>query len=118
LREAGIRQIGTNLLRVPITLRGEAGRTDVKLKQGARQAEANSNDGEGRAVKSDGLRELEGRQINVALANGGRIDDCQLVSAGRSVAGTLWLFTNGSDLFVDIGEVIAVWESGGCVRAA
>jgi hypothetical protein len=69
-------------------------------------------------MSSDGLRQWEGRQVSVALADGSRIDDCQLVSAGRNAAGTLWLFTNGSDLFVCIDDVTAVWEAGGCSQAA
>ena len=69
-------------------------------------------------MSNDGLRQWEGRQVSVALADGSRIDDCQLVSAGRCGAGTLWLFTNGADLFVSIDDVTAVWEVSGCFRAA
>ena len=69
-------------------------------------------------MSNDGLRQWEGRQISVALATGSRIDDCQLVSAGRSAAGKLWLFTNGADLFVAIDDIIAVWEAGAGARAA
>jgi hypothetical protein len=65
-----------------------------------------------------GLQQLEGLQVSVALADGSRIDDCQLVSAGRSGAASLWLFTNGADLFVAFENVIAVWEAGGHFRAA
>ena len=65
-----------------------------------------------------GLRQLEGRQVSVALADGSRIDDCQLVSAGRYGAASLWLFTNGADLFVALENVTAVWEAGGRFRAA
>ncbi|HYH51906.1 MAG TPA: hypothetical protein VEG38_20360 [Acidimicrobiia bacterium] len=69
-------------------------------------------------MSSDGLRQWEGRQVSVALADGSRIDDCQLVSAGRKAAGTLWLFTNGSDVYVSIDDVTAIWEAGGCSQAA
>ena len=69
-------------------------------------------------MSSDLLRQWEGRQVSVALTDGSRIDDCQLVSAGRTAAGTLWLFTNGSDLFVSVDEVTAVWEAGRCSEAA
>ena len=55
---------------------------------------------------------LEGQQVNVALADGTRIDDCQLISAGRSDAPTLWLYTNGADRFVPLAEIRDVWESG------
>ena len=61
-------------------------------------------------MSNDRLRQWEGRQVSVALADGSRIDDCQLVSAGRNGAGTLWLFTNGSDVFVALTDVTAVWE--------
>jgi hypothetical protein len=57
------------------------------------------------------LTALEGRQVSLALRNGDRIDDAQLVSARRNRAGTLWLFTNGSDRFVAVGDVIDVWEA-------
>jgi hypothetical protein len=56
------------------------------------------------------MRCLEGRQVSVALADGSRIDDCQLVSAGRPGVQTLWVFTNGADAFVPLPEVIDVWE--------
>ena len=68
-------------------------------------------------MSNEGLRQWEGRQASIALADGSRIDDCQLVSAGRHGAETLWLFTNGADLFVSLSDVTAVWEAGGC-RAA
>lgn len=55
------------------------------------------------------LQVLEGRQVNVALRDGCRIDDCQLVSAPRAGIETLWLFSNGDDLFV-AANVIDLWE--------
>jgi hypothetical protein len=58
-----------------------------------------------------GLQLLEGQQVSVALRNGSRIDDCQLVSAGRATTTTLWLFSNGADMFVSLGDVIDVWEA-------
>lgn len=56
------------------------------------------------------LRSLEGRQVSVALTDGSRIDDCQLVSAGRPGVQTLWVFSNGADTFVPLPDVIEVWE--------
>jgi len=56
------------------------------------------------------LRLLEGHQVSVALRGGSRIDDCQLVSAGRRATKTLWLY-DGQDLFVPLQQVIDVWES-------
>ena len=55
-------------------------------------------------------RHLEGRRIGVALADGSRLDDCQLVSAGRDGAPSLWLYNNGADTFVTLIDVTDVWE--------
>ena len=56
------------------------------------------------------LRSLEGRQVSVSLSDGSRIDDCQVVSAGRPGVQTLWVFTNGADTFVPLPDIIDVWE--------
>ena len=69
-------------------------------------------------MTSRSLHMLEGRQVSVALRNGCRIDDCQLVSAPRARAGTLWLFSNGDDVFVSETDVIDVWEAACTGRAA
>jgi len=61
---------------------------------------------------------LEGRQVSLALRDGTRIDDCQLVSAGRTSTETLWLFTNGADVFVSFADVLDVWEAVAAGRAA
>jgi hypothetical protein len=55
------------------------------------------------------LRSLEGRHVSVALKGGSRIDDSQLVSAGHD--DSVWLFSNGADLFVSLGDILAVWET-------
>jgi len=55
---------------------------------------------------------LEGRQVGIALTDGSRIDDCQLISAGRHDAPALWLYDNGTDRFVPMGDVRDVWEFG------
>ena len=55
------------------------------------------------------MRELEGRHVSVALVGGGRIDDCQLISAGRPGTETVWLYS-GVDVFVPLADVIDVWE--------
>jgi hypothetical protein len=65
-----------------------------------------------------GLRSLEGRQVNIALRDGGRIDDCQLVSAGRASTATVWVFSNGTDLFLEFEELADAWESAVRSRAA
>jgi hypothetical protein len=58
--------------------------------------------------------------VNVALQDGTRIDDCQLVSGGRNSVPNLWLFTNGEDVFVARRDVLDVWETdaGNRPRAA
>jgi hypothetical protein len=56
------------------------------------------------------VRELEGRQVSLALVDGSRIDDCSLVSVGRGRTATVWIFTNGEDVFVDVSDVVDVWE--------
>ena len=59
------------------------------------------------------LRALEGHHVSLALTDGSRIDDCQLVSACRTQAGTVWLFTGGIDTFVPLGEIADLWEGKG-----
>jgi hypothetical protein len=56
------------------------------------------------------LNSLEGRRVSVALRDGSRIDDSQLVSAGRGGVQTIWLYTSGADTFVPFDEVIELWE--------
>jgi hypothetical protein len=56
------------------------------------------------------LRSLEGRRVTLALRNGTRIDDAQLVSAGSGKTRHLWLFDNGTDTFVSIDEVRELWD--------
>jgi hypothetical protein len=56
------------------------------------------------------LRPLEGRRVSVALRNGLRLDDCQLVSIGRRRSDRIWLFINGSDWFVRLRDVVDIWE--------
>lgn len=58
------------------------------------------------------LKAFEGRRVCVALADGSRLDDCQLVSAGRHRARNVWLFANGIDCFISPGGIVDVWEAG------
>jgi hypothetical protein len=69
-------------------------------------------------MTSRSCQAFEGRRVSVALRNGSRIDDCQLISAGRVCTATLWLFSNGLDLFVPIRQVLDVWEAPVAGRAA
>ena len=56
------------------------------------------------------LMSLEGRRVSLALRDGSRIDDAQLVSSGRGDVRTVWVFTNGMDAFVPLCDVVDVWE--------
>ena len=58
------------------------------------------------------VRQLEGYRVSVALSNGDRLDDCDLVAGPRGSTNRLWLFTGGLDLFVPLTDVVAVWETG------
>jgi hypothetical protein len=53
---------------------------------------------------------LEGHRLSVALRDGSRVDDCQLVSAGRGTVRSLWVYTNGADAFLSIDDIVAIWE--------
>lgn len=48
--------------------------------------------------------------MSLCLVNGSRIDDCQMVSAGRGPAENMWVFSNGVDRFVALCEVVDCWE--------
>jgi hypothetical protein len=61
-------------------------------------------------ARIDQLKVLEGRQVSLALRDGSRIDDCQLVSAGRSGVRSVWIFTQGLDVFLPWNDLIDVWE--------
>ena len=48
--------------------------------------------------------------VSLALIDGSRLDDCELVSAGHGRA-TLWLFINGADVFVPVAKVTDAWQA-------
>ena len=54
---------------------------------------------------------LEGRHVRITLADGSRIVDCELVSAGHHGVESLWLCADGADMFVPIVEVTDVREA-------
>lgn len=56
------------------------------------------------------LRSFQGSRVSLSLVDGGRIDDCQLISAGQP-GGDTWVFSNGADLFVPFDTITEVWES-------
>jgi hypothetical protein len=55
------------------------------------------------------LRELQGRLVGMALAGGGRIDECHLISSPAS-CGRVWAFENGRDIFIPVDEIRDCWE--------
>lgn len=63
------------------------------------------------SVASTKFQAFEGRQVSVALADGSRLDDCSLVSAGRGRAKTLWLVIDRIDAFLPMTDVVAIWEA-------
>ena len=58
------------------------------------------------------LRTLEGRRVSVALTDGSRIDDGELISAGRAGLRSVWIYVNGADTLVPMADVVDVWEPG------
>ncbi len=61
------------------------------------------------------LRRLEGAGVHLALADGSRLDDVNLVSTrGRS----LWVFDGGEDIFVPVTDVVDFWPAAGARTAA
>lgn len=54
-------------------------------------------------------RRLEGSSVCVALADGSRLDDVQLVSARGNLS--IWLFDCGEDVFVALSEVVDIWPA-------
>ena len=59
------------------------------------------------------IRSFEGQTVSLALIDGTRLDDCQLVSACRAGSGTLWVYENGSDRFVPVDNVVDLWGASG-----
>lgn len=54
------------------------------------------------------LRRFEGSTVSLALADGSRLDDVNLVSARGT---SLWIFAAGEDRFVPVASVIDAWPS-------
>jgi hypothetical protein len=57
------------------------------------------------------LRELEGREVNLALADGSRIDGVRLISTGGGRTPTVWLFAHGIDVFLPRLSIVAASEA-------
>jgi hypothetical protein len=56
------------------------------------------------------LRDLEGREVSLSMADGSRLDAVTLVSAGRGGTPTVWIYAGGIDVFVPRPHVIDAWE--------
>jgi hypothetical protein len=56
------------------------------------------------------LLALQGRKVALALADGGRIDDCTIVALPARAASKFWLSTGGRDIVVAARDVADVWE--------
>jgi len=55
------------------------------------------------------LYRFEGLTISLALTDGSRLDDVNLVSARGE---KLWVFACGEDVFVPVDQVIDAWPTG------
>ncbi|HEX6417467.1 MAG TPA: hypothetical protein VFZ77_03195 [Acidimicrobiales bacterium] len=64
-----------------------------------------------RGAATPHLRDLEGREVSLALADGSRLDGVTLVSAGRGRTPTVWVYAGGMDLFVPRTSVVDAWEA-------
>ena len=62
-------------------------------------------------MRREAMDRLEGSQVSVALRDGGRLDDCQLVSGPRGRSRMVWLFDGRIDVFVPVTDIVAVWEA-------
>ena len=57
------------------------------------------------------LQALEGRHVGLALMDGSRIEDWELVSAGGGAPETAWIWNmRGSHAFVPLARVVDFWE--------
>jgi hypothetical protein len=55
------------------------------------------------------LHRFEGSSVSLALVDGSRLDDVNLISAR---GGKLWIFHRGEDVFVPVSLVVDAWPSG------
>ncbi len=54
------------------------------------------------------IQKLEGRTVNVALADGSVLDRVPLVLARRN---SLWVVRDGEDAFLPLDRVVNVWDA-------
>jgi hypothetical protein len=59
----------------------------------------------------DRLSALIGKNVDLALDDGTRLDNCQLVSLPRRRhIGTAWIVNGGDDAFVAVDAITEFWE--------
>ena len=61
------------------------------------------------------LAALVGRDVCVSLADGTRLDDCQLVSFSRRLT-SAWIVHRGDDVFLPVDTITDVSDVGRAVR--
>ncbi len=66
--------------------------------------------GETDTITGLGLRDLEGHEVNLALADGSRYDAVTLVSVGGGRTPTIWLYAGGIDVFIPRTQVVDAWQ--------
>ena len=54
------------------------------------------------------LGRLQGRRVHVALTDGSVLDRVDLVLVRP---GSLWIFSDGEDVFVPVDRVVDVWDA-------
>ena len=59
-------------------------------------------------VRQVDVQKLEGRTVNVALADGSVLDRVPLVLARRNL---LWVVKDGEDAFLPLDRVVGVWDA-------
>jgi hypothetical protein len=59
------------------------------------------------------FRDLEGQRVCLALADGSRLDNVTVISAGRGQVASLWLDVGGMDVFLHHSQVVDAWKTTG-----
>jgi hypothetical protein len=67
-----------------------------------------SDDSGGSAESLTDLRQYQGRQVSISLMDGTVLSECLLVSAGRGGVQTIWIFTDGADVFIRRPDVAGI----------
>jgi hypothetical protein len=53
----------------------------------------------------------EGARVAVILVDGSCLEDCELVSAGRGAAETVWIVSDNRDMILPLADVVDVRPS-------